>query len=304
MILYKRVLLVANKYETNRGLFIDSGDEEMKTRFINFEGIHGSGKSACAWNLYSNLKERGMSAKVYFEYDIDHTHENPCDLNFLAVLKKNELEYISEKYAKYTERIMSNIKQYGDYYCIFYTIFSDVPELVDELKLYKAYEGRLDANDFIQLDIALMNEHTYIFESVMFQQILNELILFSDCTDDNIVGSVLLIEKALQPLNPTIFYLKPDDLKGQIDKVAAERVSDNYELYPDWIDWMVEYVKNSKYGKKYSVKNQVDLMAYFLKRAEMEKIIFESLTINKKEIAVRHIDYQVENQYIYHEVVK
>lgn len=290
MILYKRVLLVANKYETNRGLFIDSGDEEMKTRFINFEGIHGSGKSACAWNLYSNLKERGMSAKVYFE-----------------------LEYISEKYAKYTERIMSNIKQYGDYYCIFYTIFSDVPELVDELKLYKAYEGRLDANDFIQLvknrirhfvDIALMNEHTYIFESVMFQQILNELILFSDCTDDNIVGSVLLIEKVLQPLNPTIFYLKPDDLKGQIDKVAAERVSDNYELYPDWIDWMVEYVKNSKYGKKYSVKNQVDLMAYFLKRAEMEKIIFESLTINKKEIAVRHIDYQVENQYIYHEVVK
>lgn len=285
----------------------------MKTRFIDFEGIHGSGKSACAWNLYNNLNEQGKDAHVYFEYDLDNAQENPCDLKFLAVLKKSELDFISEKFKDHRERIMSSIKQYGEYYCIFFAAFKDVPELFDELREYEAYEGRLDADDFIQLvkdriqhfvNIALDNEGIYVFESVIFQHILNELVRFSDCTSDYIVDSILEIEKILRPLNPMIFYLKPYDLKAQIDKVASERLSDNYELYPDWIDWMVEYVKKSKYGERNLVKNREDLMKYFMYRKEIEESAFKSLTINKQEIMVGHIDYEAENQFIYKEVVK
>jgi len=188
-----------------------------------------------------------------------------------------------------------------------------VPELFKELQAFKAYEGRLDAHDFMHLiknriqhfvDTALENEKTYIFESVIFQQILNELVLFSDYTPDDMVASILEIEKILKPLNPIIFYLKPDDLKAQIDKVAQERLSDSYELYPDWIDWMVEYVKNSTYGQRNFVKNREDLMAYFTYRKEIEELAYKLLTINKREIIVGHIDYEDENQYIFNEVVK
>lgn len=114
----------------------------MKTRFIDFEGIHGSGKTACAWKLYNNLMKHGISAEVYFEYDIDDEHENPCNLGFLAILKKADLDVIIQRFAEYKERIMSNIQQYGEYYCIFYAVFRDVPELVNELKAYKTDEVR------------------------------------------------------------------------------------------------------------------------------------------------------------------
>jgi hypothetical protein len=285
----------------------------MKIRFVDFEGIHGSGKTACAWNLYNNLMKHGINAEVYFEYDIGDEHENLCNLSFLAILKKAELDVIIQRFAEYKERIMSNIQQYEEYCCIFYAAFRDVSELVNELKAYKADEGRLDSHDFMYLlknriqrfvDIALNNEYIYIFESVIFQQILNELVLYSDCVADEMVDFILEIEEILKPLNPMIFYLRPNNLKAQINKVAAERLSDNYDLYPDWIDWMVEYVKKSKYGERNAVENRTDLMTYFIKRAEIEKMTFELLTIDKQEVFVQHMDYEVENQYIYNEVVK
>jgi len=89
----------------------------MKTRFVDFEGIHGSGKTACTWNLYHNLMKHSMNDKVYFEYVVDDEQENPCNLSFISALKKAELDAIIQKFAKHKERIVSNMEQYGEYYC-------------------------------------------------------------------------------------------------------------------------------------------------------------------------------------------
>jgi len=153
------------------------------------------------------------------------------------------------------------------------------------------------------VDTALKDDSIYIFESVFFQQVLNELVLYSDCTADEMVAFILDIEKILKPLNPLFFYLSPSDMEAQINKVAAERLSDNDDLYPDWIDWMLEYVKKSKYGERNTVESRADLMTYFAMRAEIEKKAFESLSIDKREVLVRHTNYDVMNQYIYNEVV-
>lgn len=87
----------------------------MTARFVDFEGIHGSGKTACAWNLYNNLKKQDINAKAYFEYDIDDEHENPCNLSFFAAFKKVEFDSIIQTFEAYKERIMSNAKQCGEY---------------------------------------------------------------------------------------------------------------------------------------------------------------------------------------------
>lgn len=49
---------------TQKSIFMERG-VTMNTRLINFEGIHGSGKSACAWNLYNNLKKNDITAEVF-----------------------------------------------------------------------------------------------------------------------------------------------------------------------------------------------------------------------------------------------
>lgn len=59
-------------------------DIDVCTRFINFEGIHGSGKSAGAWNLFNSLNQRNVDTAVYFEYHMDATVENPCDIRKTA----------------------------------------------------------------------------------------------------------------------------------------------------------------------------------------------------------------------------
>lgn len=95
------------------------------------------------------------------------------------------------------------------------------------------------------------------------------------------------------------FYLYPNDLKEQINKVALERVSDNYELYPDWIDWMVEYLQNSEYGRIRNISNRDDLMLYFQERALLEEKCYEQLISNKNKIYIDRMNYDEENEYIY-----
>ncbi len=61
----------------------------MKTRFINMEGIHGSGKSTYAWKLFQHVNE-AHHTEVHFEYCGDSIIENPCDIRMTAVMEANE----------------------------------------------------------------------------------------------------------------------------------------------------------------------------------------------------------------------
>ncbi len=159
----------------------------------------------------------------------------------------------------------------------------------------QALKGRITA--FVEQ--ALNSDLVYVFENVIFQQILNELMRTMDCDEQQMTDYILEVEQILSPLNPLIFYLYPDDLIGQINKVALERVSDNYELYPDWIDWMVEYLKNSEYGRIHKVSDREDLMIYFDKRRSIEEKCFGRLRSNKEKVYVDRMDYDEENAYIY-----
>lgn len=98
--------------------------------------------------------------------------------------------------------------------------------------------------------------------------------------------------------------LYPDDLKTQIDKTALERVSDNYELYPDWIDWMVDYVQNSEYGRIHNITNRDGLMTYFEERASLEEKYFKRLLSNKEKVLVSRMNYDETNEYIYKKLLQ
>lgn len=280
----------------------------MKTRLINFEGIHGSGKTACAWNLYNNLKINGVEANVFFEYNMDSTTENPCDIRLTSVMKQSEFNLILKKFTSYEDILKAKVVLYNGWYCIFLPDFREIPELYSSLEVYIADNGRIDSERFIQalkgkidafVKQAMSNSIVYIYENIMFQQVLNELMRSMSCDEEQILHYILEFEEILAPLHPHVFYLCPSDLRGQMNKIAKERISDNYERYPDWIDWMVEYLKDSQYGRIHSVSDREDLMIYFQKRTSLEEKCFSMLKSTKNKILTNQMNYDDENEYIY-----
>lgn len=280
----------------------------MNTKFIDFEGIHGSGKSACAWNLYNNLKKNDIAAEVFFEYHVDSTIANPCDIRMSAVMTEEEFEEILREYSTYEKILRDSVRIYTGWYCIFIPDIKEYPDLSTAVCQFLADNGNLETERFMQalkcrmaafVQQALTSNRVYVFENVMFQQILNELMRKMCCNKQQMVEHVLEVEQILLPLNPLVFYLHPDDLKTQIDKVALERVSDNYELYPDWIDWMVDYVQNSEYGRIRNVTNRSGLMTYFEERMSLEEQCFDQSLSNKEKIHVSRMNHDEINEYIY-----
>lgn len=280
----------------------------MKTKFINFEGIHGSGKTACAWNLYNNLKSKGVKAKVFFEYDMNSTIENPCDIRLTSVMKQDEFDFILQKFTSYEDILRTKLAIYNGWYCIFLPDFKETSELYSLLEIYIADNGKIESKRFIQalqgkiavfVKQAMTNNIVYIYENIMFQQVLNELMRSMSCDEEQMIQYILELEEILSPLHPHVFYLCPSNLREQIKRVAKERISANYELYPDWIDWMVEYLKDSQYGKTYNVSDKKDLMIYFQKRAYIEEKCFNILKSPKSKIITNQINYDDENEYIY-----
>lgn len=219
-----------------------------------------------------------------------------------------EFEDILREYSTYEKILRDRVKVYTGWHCIFIPDIKQYPELSTAVSQFLADNGNLETERFMQalkcrisafVEQALTTNQVYVFENVMFQQILNELMRKMCCDKQQMVEHVLEVEQILLPLNPLIFYLYPDNLKTQINKIALERVSDNYELYPDWIDWMVEYVQNSEYGRLRNVTNRDGLMTYFEERMSLEEQCFKQSLSNKDKILIDHMNYDEINEYIY-----
>lgn len=286
----------------------------MNTRFIDFEGIHGCGKTATAWILNKNLHDLGVKSKLFFEADMDAPYENPCDLTFMSAFSYSEFTWLLDSFPEQAARIKSSAKKLDDYYLLFYPDFyNESKELTDILLKNQAYEGRLCSITFTRLMLqrindfvhsALKDETIYIFESVIFQHIINELLRFGKLTEEEVSGFISEAVNALKPLNPVLFHLRTNDINGNIDKIARERLSDNLELYPDWIDYMVQYVRDSDYGRINNVKNREDVIEYFKARAEVENIAFDLLDARKYVLEIDHMSKDELNESVLNKVME
>ncbi|WNS45814.1 hypothetical protein [Paenibacillus sp. MMS20-IR301] len=234
------------------------------------------------------MNKNGREAEVYFEYHADSASENPCDIRMTAVMSAEEYATTRSRFPVYEEELDARVKAYGGWYCIFMPHLKEYPEIYKELTPFVADNGNLETERFIQalksrmaafVEQALGTDKVYIFENVMFQQVLNELLRKMDCDEQQMIAYILEIE--------------------QISKVAAERVSDNYLLYPDWLDWMIDYVQQSEYGRRHKVSGRAGLMDYFREWLSIEENCFDRLAADKQEILINHIDYNEQNNYIY-----
>ena len=107
-----------------------------------------------------------------------------------------------------------------------------------------------------------------IFECSVFQNIVEDMILFRKCSDRQIIDFYKEIKEALAGKDYQIVYLKADDVAANIDVIRKERSDDNGNEM--WFPLMLRFFNDSPYAKEKGVSGTDALLDHLRYRQELE----------------------------------
>ncbi len=246
------------------------------------EGLQGSGKST----LVGKLCEKHPEYNVYHEGDF-----SPTELAWCAYVSKEKYEEILDKYSSIKSMIEEKSFQDNDQMVICYTqILTDVPGFHKDLEQYEIYNNRRTKEEFKRIILeryrrwADSDADNSIFECSLFQNIIEDMILFQVASDEEIMSFYQEIRGVLGEKDIRILYLKAEDIKSNIDVIRKERSDDQgNEL---WFPLMLGYFNDSPYAKKYDVAGEEEMLKHFAHRQELEMRICEELFKDKYEVLI------------------
>lgn len=241
----------------------------MKNIFI--EGIQGMGKST----LLQEIANQNLGYKVCREGDY-----SPVELAWCAWMNKEEYVKILEQYSSIQKEIEENTVMEGNHYIVSYTkIITDIPGFHKNLEQYEIYNGRKSLYDFEQIITNRYKEFSesgYLFECSFLQNIVEDLILFHQLSDDEIVSFYHRLYNIIPKENFLLLYLYSDKIEESTKIIQKER-SDN-QGNQLWYSLMLEYLKHSPYGKQHNYKGLEHMIEHFKHRQMVElRIIKEVL---------------------------
>lgn len=240
----------------------------MKNIFI--EGIQGMGKSTLVNCIYQ--EKPGFHVCREGDY-------TPIDLAWCTWMTKEEYEAVLEKYAEIRSEIEKYTVEENEHFVIAYTkVITDIPNFHKDLENYEIYNGRKDFPEWKEIVFKRFENFRgigYLFECAFFQNIMEDLILFHECSDEEIVDFYRELFERVDKENFRLFYLYSENLEGILQVVKKGR-SDNVgnEM---WYPLMMNYLKNSPYGKKHGYQEFDDMVAHFKHRQMLEMRVIKEV---------------------------
>lgn len=251
------------------------------------EGLQGAGKST----FVQRLSDRRSGCQVFREGDY-----SPIDLAWCAYVTKEQYDGILDNYPSLTEEIKAKTVVEGNRKIICYTrILTDVPGFHQNLEKYEIYNGNLDRESFEDVIFRRFGKwggEGQIFECAVFQNIIENQMLYFMMPDDEIVGFYIRLKRVLADKPYKIIYLDVEDIPSGIEAIRKERADDKgNEL---WFPLMLRYLEESPYGKAYKVSGLEGLLAHLEKRKALEHRIIEEV-FQENTLILKAKNYEMED---------
>ena len=252
------------------------------------EGLQGSGKST----LVQKLSEMnpGYTAIREGEYSL-------VELSWCAYVDADQYHRVLEQYPDLRSQIEEKTYAEGDKKIICYTkIVTENRSFYKNLEKYEIYNNRVPYGTFQSIVLGRYQKwdsDRMIFECSLFQNIVEDMILFRQAEDEEILSFYRLIRKALDGKEYRIVYLKAADIRGNLEAIRKERSDEQgHEI---WFPMMMGFFNDCPYAKSHGLTGETDLIHHFIHRQELElrickeifpdrSVILASKNYSEKEI--------------------
>ncbi len=243
----------------------------MKNIFI--EGLQGMGKSF----LTQKISEQFPELCVCREGDY-----SPVELAWCTWMTKEEYEGILEEYAALEDlkkEIAANTVLEGTHYIVCYTkILTEIPGFHKNLEQYEIYNGRKTLQELEEIILSRYSQFSgtgYVSECAWMQNILEELLLYFQLSDDEILAFYRRLYNAVQREHFLLLYLYSDRIEETIRIIQKERADAAGNQL--WYELMMSYFTSSPYGQAHGCTEFEELVMHFAHRQRLELRIIKEI---------------------------
>ena len=227
------------------------------------EGLQGSGKSTLVRKLADTAP--GYTAVREGEYA-------PVELSWCAYLDDDQYRRIVEKYPDLRAQIEEKTYPEGDKRIVCYTkVATDDRAFYQDLEQYEIYNGRIPFDAFRSIVLGRYREwHSdrMIFECSLFQNTVEDMILFRQLSDEEILSFYRQVHDALDGKEYRVIYLRAEDIRGNLQTIRKERSdAQGNEL---WFPMMLGFFNECPYARARGLRGEEDLIRHFMHRQDLE----------------------------------
>ncbi len=265
-------------------------NSNITPQIVFVEGIHGAGKSTLAKSIAVKLKRDNPNIKVYLRSE----SPNPIDLCRLACFSQSEYDYfvalISKELDKPKELINSNLFPYivhenknvfvnwYDYLSQFHMgtpisiSFALEHELCDGKAGIKRYKD-VTLDRWINFSKNIDTDGVYIFEGVLFQHPLAEMMGYYMVDDEKIISFIKELITCIKRIEMKLFYILVTDVEKILLNAALERS----DVQNNWIQGFLKMISTCNYGIENRLTGMNGAVKYCMDRIKIERKIMKAI---------------------------
>ncbi len=241
----------------------------MKNIFI--EGLQGTGKSTFLRRMAKELPEY----TVYYEGDL-----SPLELAWCSYMTPEEYDAALDRYPDLAEEIRRwTVDEDGRKVVAYTRILTEYEGFHRHMENYEIYNGRRELAEFCEIVRSRMARYGgtgTLSECAFLQNIVEELILFAQWSDDEIVQFYRDLFDVVAKEHFLLVYMDSEDIEANVEKIKGERCDEHGR--PIWFELMLAYLKESPYGKTHGYETGEHLCEHMRHRRNVElRIVHEVL---------------------------